>query len=205
MNGLTKRQREIIDFIQEFIKEQRYSPSYREIMAHFGFSSPGTLYRHIQSLKKKGLMLSDPKIARSLMPNEGLEVKPRLYDIDLPLIGFISAGSPIETFEKTQTIAIPECFVHSPEHTYVLRARGDSLVEEQIASGDLLVVEARQEALSGETIIGLINENNTIIKRYYPEGDYIRLEANALSHQSIILRHGDLVIQGVVVALLRSY
>ncbi len=205
MKGLTKRQREILSFIQEFIHVNRYAPSYREIKHHFSFSSLGSVYKHVNVLKRKGALVSEKQCSRSLALTQATPVTKNQIEIELPFIGYITAGSPIEMFPQSQTLSVPESLVHAPEKTYLLRARGDSLQEEMIAEGDLLLVEARQEAHSGETILASINNHDTLIKKFYPEGDYVRLTSHNLRHQPIIIRHEDILIQGVVVGLLRLY
>lgn len=205
MQGLTKRQKEIAEYVQEFIQTNGYSPSFREIMLHFNFSSPGTVYRHIHTLKRKGVFQAEKYSKRSLTLDPSLNVQHTHKEIELPLMGTISAGSPIETFIDASVISVPHSLVHLPEQTYVLKAVGDSLREEMIIDGDLLLVEARQEALAGETIVALINNHDTIVKRYYPEGHFIRLTGHQTHHHPMLLRGEDINIQGVLVGLIRTY
>ncbi|MBA3816194.1 MAG: transcriptional repressor LexA [Parachlamydiaceae bacterium] len=205
MKGLTKRQRDIVEFIQEFIKNNRYSPSYREICQNFGFSSLGSIYKHMQALKRKGILSSESKVSRSIMLTTHSEKPETLNEIEIPFIGHIAAGMPIQTFPQRQQITIPRSFVHNPEKTYALRVQGDSLNEEFIADGDLLVVEARQEAHQGETIVALINNHDTIVKRFYQEGIYVRLLGTFANHHPIILQKEDVLIQGIVIGLIRMY
>lgn len=204
MKGLTKRQSDIVNYVNEFIQTHRYSPSFREIMVHFGFSSLGTVYRHVAVLKRKGIFLTEKGCSRSLAVASTVnnEVK---SEIHLPFIGQIKARDPIETFSQSRTIAVPDYMVHAKDRTYVLRATGDTLTEEMIADGDLLLVEARQEAHSGETVVALINQHDTIVKRYFPEGQYIRLTGQNPHHHPILIRSEDIQIQGVLVGLLRLY
>ena len=204
MKGLTRRQREIVDYVQEFIGNNRYSPSYREIGQHFGFNSLGSVYKHISTLKRKGVLVSQSKASRSVAPANDAP-PPSQNGIEIPFIGTIAAGKPIQTFSKTQQIVVPHAFAHAPEKTYALRVQGESLNEEMIGEGDLLIVEARQHAYPGETVVALINGHDTIIKKYYPEGDYIRLVGVHSQHHPIILRQEDILIQGVIVSLLRQY
>lgn len=205
MKGLTKRQSEIVDYVSEFIQTHRYSPSFREIMQHFGFSSLGTVYRHINVLKRKGLLLVEKGCGRSLTPASTPPSKEVKSELNLPFIGHISAGNPIETFPQARTIGVPEFMVHSPDKTYVLRAMGDTLAEEMIADGDLLIVEARQEAHAGETVVALINQHDIIVKRFFPEGHYIRLTGHNPHHHPLLIRYEDMQIQGVLIGLLRLY
>jgi repressor LexA len=205
MKGLTQKQRDILKFIQDFIQIHQYSPSYREIMEHFAFSSPGSVYKHIRTLQRKGVLTAEKQCSRSLMPLEPLPAQSIKSGVDLPFIGHIMAGCPIEMFIQTQTLTIPELLVPAPDKTYILRAQGDSLHDEGILDGDLVLVEARQEAHAGETVLALINQHDTVIKHYYPEGQYIRLEGRNPQHQPLILRYDSLLIQGVLVGLMRTY
>src|SRR5438105_2577661 len=138
MKGLTKKQDEVLSFIQEFIHAHRYSPSYREIMQRFSFSSLGSVYKHVYALKRKGFLTAEKQRSRSMMLSEAL-AKSKNNGTELPFIGYIRAGFPIETFPKAQTIAVPDFFIHVPEQTYVLKAKGDSLSEELICDGDYIV------------------------------------------------------------------
>lgn len=191
-------------FISDFINTHRYSPSYREIMQYFGYQSLGTVYRHLQVLKRKGMIESEKQCGRSLNLTKEHE-KQSKTEFTLPFIGHIKAGAPIETFPQARTVSVPESLVHAPDKTYVLRVMGDTLSDEMIADGDLILVEARQEANPGETVVVLIHHHDTLIKRYYPEGHYVRLMGNSPHHQPMIIRQEELVIQGVVVGLLRFY
>ncbi len=204
MKGLTKRQSELLDFVQEFIKTRRYSPSYREIMDHFHFSSLGTVYRHIKVLKRKGVLSGEKYGGRSIHLAEVTKPMNSHGELELPFIGHISAGLPLETFPQSQKLAVPDFLVQAPDRTYALRAKGDSLNGELIADGDILLVEARNEAFAGETIVGHTQDHATIVRRYFPEGNYIRLEGGA-EQKPIILKTDDLVIQGVVTGLLRFF
>lgn len=204
MKGLTKRQLEILDFIQDYIQKHRFSPSYREIMHHFGFTSLGSVYKHVHALNRKGMLTSEKQCSRSISLPEQVHLEKR-SEIELPYIGHIAAGFPIETFPQMQTLAVPEFMVHSPEKTYVLRAKGDSLNDEFISDGDLLIVEARTEAHNGEVVVALINQHDTMIKKYYPEGGFVRLAGSNPHHQPMTIRHEDIQVQGVVVAVLRFY
>lgn len=202
--GLTKRQRELVDYIQDFITNNRYSPSYREIGQHFGFTSLGTVYKHISTLKKKGILFSESKVSRSLITVHE-PTQPQSSEITIPFIGHISAGMPIQTFPQTQQIQVPSNYVLAPDKTYALRAQGDSLAEEMIIDGDVLLVEVRYEAHPGETVVALINGHDIIIKKYYPEGDFVRLLGTHSNHHPILLRQEDIAVQAVVVSLLRHY
>lgn len=208
MKGLTAKQSEILHFIQHFIEQYHYSPSYREIMEHFDFTSPGSVYKHIHTLKRKGVLTAEKSSHRSLLPvqtpQQAKELK-ESTEIQLPLIGNISAGYPLELFVRSRMVAVPTSLVQAPEHTYILQTQGDALQDEYIQDGDLLLIEARQDIQPGEIILGLINQHDTVLKRYYPEGQNIRLESQHPHVPSLTVRYEHILIQGVLVGLLRIY
>jgi repressor LexA len=204
MKGLTKRQREILDFLQEYISKNQFSPSYREVMQKFGFSSLGSVYKHVHLLRRKGFLNSEKGCSRSLSVANQQPEKER-DKTPVRMIGYLVAGNPIETLPKAEIVDIPISMVPHPDITYALRAKSDSLNEEFIAEGDLLIVEARSEAQDGEMVIAIVNHHDTLVKRYCPEGSYIRLESQNPYIQPIMLRRTDITIQGVMIALLRLY
>ena len=206
MRGLTKRQREIVDFIQEYIGSHNYSPSYREIMEHFGFSSLGSVYKHINVLKRRGVLSAEKNSARSIslvepgfMPNHSERT------VDLPFLGQIAAGVPIETFPQAGQIAVPADLVIKPQSSYVLQVKGDSMVEDHVLDGDLVIVEARSAATPGETVVALVNGSETTLKRYHPQGEYVRLEPANANYKPIVVKARDVVIQGVLLGMVRRY
>lgn len=203
MNGLTKRQREIVDFIDEFIGQNNYSPSYREIMNHFGFSSLGSVYKHIAVLKRKGVIKAQKNSARSISIEE---VDNSSHTVELPFLGYIAAGTPIQTFPQSETMLVPKHLVVKPEKSYVLQVRGDSMIDDQIADRDYIVVEARSFASPGETVVALVKRQETTLKRYFPDGaDHIRLEPANRHFKPIVLHRSEIEIQGVLRALVRNY
>lgn len=205
MQGLTKRQRELVDYIYEFINNNRYSPSYREIAERFGFQSLGTVYKHVNVLKRKGVLHQDSKTSRSISPVKEIALRQNREEIEIPYIGCIAAGGPVQMFSQTEKMGVPSSLVSVFDRTYALRVKGDFLKEELIADGDIILVEVRQDVLPGETVIALINGDDTIVKKYYAEGDHVRLLSICSQHHPILLRQKDIVVQGVVVGILRSF
>lgn len=204
MKGLTKRQREVLDYIEEYITANKFSPSYREIMAHFGFSSLGSVYKHINVLKRKGALMAQKNSARSIaLSSDDLSSR----GLELPFLGYIAAGLPIETFPQAETMLVPVHLVSKPQKSYVLQVRGDSMIEDGITDGDFIVVEARATAQPGETVVALINKQETTLKRFYPEadGELVRLEAANPNYDPIVVSRAQLTIQGVVRGLIRDY
>ncbi len=202
MSGLTKKQHAVLLFIQEYISQHQHSPSFRDIQQHFGYSSLGTVYNHIKILKRKGLVSSDKQSSRSLKP---IQEKTQKYlgVKKIPLVGQIRAGYPIELSKSSKNIDLPPSMVHSPQNTYALRVRGDGFIDELIADGDMIIVEARQQAVDGETVIAVVNQHETMIKCIHYVENYARLEAVTPHQQPIILREGDFTIQGIILSIIR--
>ncbi len=203
MEQLTHRQQEILNYIKEYASLNGCSPSYREIRDHFRFASLAPVAKHLIALKRKKHLDPHSNGQRALLPLAEHSVG-KSSEILLPFIGYLSGGAAIETFPKIQQFAFPASQVSSPENTYVLQARGDGLNEELIAADDFLVIEARGEVAAGETIIGLINGQDTVIKRYFLEEDgYVRLTGHHAHITPIIIPKNNITIQGVLVAVLR--
>jgi repressor LexA len=204
MKPLTKKQHEVLQFIKDYMQTHRYAPSYREIMQHFSFTSLGTVYRYIQVLKEKKVLDCKKQSSRSLaLLQDSTPISSS--QLALPFIGYIAAGEPIETFSKSLSFEVPFSLVEVPEATYVLKVRGDSLIEELMADGDFLLVEARQEAKPGEIVVALLNQNDIIIKKYFPEDSFIRLSSFNSQNHPLIVREDDIMIQGVVVSVIRRH
>lgn len=200
-SSLTKSQRKILDYVTAYIEDKGHSPTFREIQSHFRFASLGSVYNYVTILKKKGLLLDQKRSSISLQ----IEEKVQTTDLLLPLMGTLAAGFPIETFPQSQFISVPRSLVQNPDDTYLMRVKGDTLIYDHIIDGDLLLIEPRSEAQEGELIVASIDQNETIVKRYFPEGPYIRLESSDSRHEPIILNAQELIIHGVIVGLMREY
>jgi len=203
MNGLTQRQSEILNFIDTYIKDNEYSPSYREIRDHFEFRSLGSVYNHIRVLKRKGVITSEPRSRRSILPAQIKETNSTTSEIELPFIGHVEKGVSIELFSHTQKLAVPEFLVHSPDSTYVIRVRGNGFQNELIADGDLILVEARSNPMDGETVLGYLDGNKAFIMKYYPEGNTVRLVGQ--QGENVCARAGSVRVQGVMTGMLRLF
>lgn len=203
MKTLTRSQKLIYDYVCEKIAHTGVPPTFRDIQAHFNFSSLGTVHNFVKILRRKGFFLNERNAPISLnRPDDSFRTE---AECQIPLIGLVAQGFPIEMFPQTKNVKVPSAIVPVPENTYVLKAKGETLSEEKISDGDLLIVEARQEAQYGEIVLATINSYDTIVKRYYPEGSYVRLEGSYDQHQPIILEKDEVVIQGILIGLMRIY
>jgi repressor LexA len=209
MKYLTERQRDILNFIREFQKEWGgVAPTHREICDHFGFSSYGTVYKHLSLLEKKGLIRRDwnQKRGVELIEQPG-EARPQPQTSanarELPLFGYIAAGRPLDVEVSDETIAVPE-HLTSRGDNYVLKVRGDSMVDDGILDGDLVIISRRERADNGEMVVANVNGEVTL-KRLYHEGERVRLQpANSLMNP-IYAAARDVAVQGVVVGLMRRF
>jgi repressor LexA len=200
--ALTRRQREIYDFICSFVAEKGYSPSLEEIGAHFGLSSVATVHKHVQHLVEKRFLRKAWNRSRSVEPI----APPSPGLVSLPLLGTVAAGVPIEAIEQVDTyVDVPREFVPANVESFVLKVRGDSMIEDQICDGDYVVVESRSEARNGETVVALIRGQDATLKRLHMDGETVRLEPAHPTMKPIELPAADVEIRGVVRGLLRRY
>lgn len=197
---LTKRQKEILNFIKKFIKAHGYSPTIREIGNHFRLSSPATIHKHLSNLESKGLIMRSYNKSRAV---EVLEQRPNLNANQFPVLGVIAAGEPLEALEDKETICIlPEV---SGKDIYILKVKGNSMINDHIKDGDFIIVEKRDMAENGETVVALLDNENVTLKRFYRENDHIKLQPSNPEMKPIIIKKGDIKIQGVVIGLLRKF
>ena len=200
---LTRRQREILTFIEDFIREKRYSPSLEEIGQGVGLSSLATVHVHLRNLEGKKLIRRAWNHSRSIeLTSRG---RGRRSRIEIPLLGRVAAGEPIEAIEVPETIEVPREFIRGKE-TFVLQIEGESMIDDQIRDGDLIIVERRQTARRGETVVALIDDKEATVKKFYPErGNKVRLQPANEKMKAIVVPADSVTIQGVVVGLLRRY
>jgi len=201
MLPLTKRQREILDYLNEFISQHGYAPSLEEIGRRFGLSSLATVHKHLTNLQEKGFIKRAWNRSRSV---EMVPARNGARVVELPLMGYVAAGLPIEAIASNETIAVPEDFVGKRD-TYVLRVRGDSMIDEQIRDGDFVVVERRAEARDGETVVAVLRGSEATLKKLQRRGASVRLVPANARMKPIEVSARDVEIRGVVRGLLRRY
>ncbi len=200
---LTKRQRQILDFLTSYGAEHGYAPSFEEIAEQFNYNSLATVHEHLSNLERKGY------IKRSYNESRAIEILPSdIFPkaIELPVLGAVAAGMPIEAFETQETLAVPDDFVRRAGNHYVLRVRGNSMIEDQIADGDYVVVHDRPSADNGETVIAMLDDSGATVKRYYRERDgRVRLQPANSAMAPIYVQEHQVRVQGVVVGVMRRY
>jgi repressor LexA len=198
---LTKRQREILDYLQDFIQQHGYAPSLEEIGRRFGLSSLATVHKHLTNLQEKGFIKRAWNRSRSV---EMIPTNSGGRSVDLPLLGYVAAGVPIEAVTSNETIAVPEDLVGRRE-TYVLRVRGNSMIDEQICDGDFVIVEDRKTAQNGETVVALLGGSDVTLKKLYRENGRVRLQPANPTMQPLFVEADQVQVQGVVVGVMRKY
>jgi repressor LexA len=205
--AITRRQREVYDFISRFVTEHGYSPSFEEIGQGLDLNSLATVHKHISNLEKKGLLTRDYNRSRSidLLPPKG-KLKQSMNvntGVVLPLVGRIAAGQPIEAIQNQETISLAD-FVRSKE-VFVLEVRGDSMQDEAILNGDYVLVEKAKTAHNGDIVVALVDSSDATLKRFYREGDSIRLQPSNATMKPIIVPAASVDVQGRVIGVLRKY
>ena len=201
MLPLTKRQREVFDYLHDFIEQHGYAPSLEELGRRFNLSSLATVHKHLTNLQEKGFIKRTWNRSRSV---ELVPTRTGSRAVELSLLGYVAAGAPIEAVTGTETIAVPEDLI-SKRETYVLRVRGDSMIDEQIRNGDLVIVEDRKSAENGEMVIALLRSSDVTLKKFYRDNGRVRLQPANPAVQPILVDADQVQIQGVVVGVMRKY
>ncbi len=204
---LTKRQKEILDYVTSYLEVHGYAPSYREIGEAFHLGSVATVAEHVETLVKKGFLRKYDNTARSIQL-----VQPADEDfaadnaVGLPILGLIAAGKPIETMSgHTESLEVP-AFMVGRRHSYVLQVKGDSMIEDGIHDGDFVVIQEKEVPSQGEMVVALVKGSEATLKRYYKEKGHIRLQPANSAMEPIIVKPGTPIeIQGVVIGLIRKY
>jgi len=207
--ALTKRQKEFLEFVADFLDKRGYSPSYEEIAEGLGLASLATVHKHILSLESKNY------VKRGFNQSRSLEIAPRYYEeqrqhrqappnFEVPMLGRIAAGAPVEAIAGEDTLNFAD-FAGDP-NTYALKVRGDSMIEDHICDGDYVLIERASSARDGETVVALVDGVENTLKRFYTEpGDTVRLQPANSSMQPIHVPKSSIRIQGKLIAVLRKY
>jgi repressor LexA len=211
MSTLTKKQKQILDFIHDFQKDHGYSPSYREIASRFGLSSVATVFQHIKNLEQRGYVTISENEARSIelvessqsIP-ENIQQVPELAIDMIPLAGVITAGQPIEAIEEKEMISVPMNITREPGEFFALKVRGESMIEDGIFDGDYVILKKQDAANDGDIVVALIENEYATLKRYYKEKDHIRLQPANSSMEPFRIK-GDVKVQGRLMGLIRKY
>jgi repressor LexA len=199
-SDLTKKQSEALEVIKQFLATHNYAPSYRDVMRNMGIKSPATAYNHVQALKEKGyIQLKDGQMrSMELTPKSNLFTK----SVELPLLGSIAAGVPIEAIAEKDNLAVPmELLPHL--NCYALKVKGESMIDDGILDSDYVIVERNFYPQNGDVVVALLDNENATLKRYYREKTRIRLQPANKKMKPIYVKNP--VIQGIVRAVMRQY
>ncbi len=203
---LTPKKKKIIDFIVKYIQKNGYSPTLEEIAKKLKVSSKSTVHQHLKELEESGYLSRGENKARDIMITSP-DMEETHTDEDaayrLPVAGLITAGEPIEAVEdKTETMAVPPELVKNP-NTYLLRVKGDSMVESLIADGDYVVVEKKDYASNGDIVVALLEDGSATLKEFHKEKNYIRLQPRNKNYEPLKVK--NVIIQGKVVGIIRKF
>jgi len=199
---VTRRQKQILDYLRVYSKRNGYAPTLAEIGQQFGLTSVATIHKHLRNLEDKGL------IRRQWNRSRAVEVVAApaansVAGVELPLLGVVAAGCPIEPVEIDDTLAVPEELLKGPD-TFVLRVRGDSMIDEQIRDGDYILVQSTPVAQNGDTVVALVQGQATV-KKFFRQGHSVRLQPANERLEPILANDDEVEIRGVVVAVIRKY
>jgi repressor LexA len=198
---ITKRQKQVLDFVSTFIETHGYAPSLEEIGRALDLSSVATVHKHLTNLQHKGLL------AREWNRGRSLTVSPPPAPagaVDIPLLGIVAAGAPIEAIANPDTLTVPASLI-GRRRAFALRVEGDSMIDEHICDGDTVILEAREVARPGETVVALVGGRDATLKKFYRQGSRIRLQPANPEIDPIVVPESRVRIQGVVIGVLRRY
>lgn len=200
---LTRRQRQILDYLNSYSSENGYAPSFEEIAEHFNYNSLATVHEHLTNIERKGY------IKRTYNESRAIEILPSdviTRAVEIPLMGAVAAGVPIEVATDAETVSVPEDFVRRSGNHYALLVRGQSMIDDQIRDGDVVVVHDRNAADNGDMVIAMLEGSSATVKRYYRERDgRIRLQPSNDQMAPIYVREDQMQVRGIVVGVLRRY
>lgn len=197
--GLTPAQERVYRFVHGYLHERGYSPSYEEIRQHLGFRSLNSVSKHVKQLEQRGCLRNPWKNRK-----RSLELLPvRTGGGTIPFLGIVAAGTPIEPIEIPESIDVPESFLGNGQN-FALRVRGDSMVEEGIREGDILIVSRQNRVANGQTVVALVNGDATV-KKFYRQGEEVELRPANSRMKAIRVPASEVEIVGAVVGLLRHY
>jgi repressor LexA len=198
---LTPKQRAVLQFLKDYRREHGMPPSYEEIRQEFGFASLNSARKHLLQLHRKGFIRSPWKNQKRAL--EIVEREERPMAAKLPLLGTVVAGNPLDSEEVPEEVEVPESLLRRGEH-FALRVRGDSMIDDGIHDGDLLVVQKRDTADAGQTVVALVDGEATV-KRFYRQGEKVELRPANQSFEPIVVDPNAVQVRGVVVGLMRSF
>lgn len=199
---LPRKKQQILSFIESFINEHGYAPTLSDIAEHFDLSSPATVHEHVEYLAEHGFIRRNGKDIE-VIDRHTDEDSPVNNSIVLPIVGLITAGAPIEAIEdRSETLTVPKEIAQRPD-CYILKVKGDSMIESFIDDGDYVVIQKQEFARDGDIIVALLEDGSATLKEYHKEKHYVRLQPRNPKYEP--LRVQSIVIQGKVVGIIRKF
>ena len=199
---ITARQRRVLDYIRHYFEVNQEAPTIAEIGKEFGMTSSASAHHVVSILEREGLIRRIPNVSRGI---EIVEETTSVEKYEIPLLGVVAAGAPIEAVLNYETVCIPRDMMREGR-MFVLRVRGDSMIDEQIRNDDLIILQSRQTAENGQTVVALIDGSDATVKRFYGSRNHVRLEPANPNYKPIVIRPPERVqIQGAVVGVIRKY
>jgi repressor LexA len=196
--ALTRKQKEVLDFITDYVRTNGYSPTQKEIQEHFGFKSLGSVQDYIKYLTNGGYLINDSHSVRGLSPS-GVHQNAE----EIPLLGSIAAGVPIEAIEHNDVISVPTTMLGKGLY-YALKVKGDSMIEEGILNGDIAIIKHQTQASNGQIVVAVV-ENETTLKKYFKRAKQIELHPANNTMKPIIIKDKECEVRGLLVGLIRTY
>lgn len=199
---ITARQRRVLDYIKHYFEVNQEAPTIAEIGREFGMSSSASVHHVVSTLEREGLIRRIPNVSRGIELVDELAPEEK-YEI--PLLGVVAAGAPIEAVLNYEAVCIPRD-MRRDGRMFALRVRGDSMIDEQIRNSDFIILQSQQTAENGQTVVALIDGSDATVKRFYGSRNQVRLEPANPNYEPIVVRPPQRVqIQGVVVGVIRKY
>jgi repressor LexA len=199
---VTARQRQVYEFIRRYLEANNQPPTIAEIGKHFQMTSPASVHSIVSALEREGLIKRIPNVSRGI---ELIEQPDAADEFEVPLLGLVAAGQPIEAILSHETVAAPKSMI-GRGRMFALRVRGDSMIDENIQDNDIIIVSSQQTAENGQMVVALIDGNYATVKKFYREPDFIRLEPANPQFKPIFIKTPERIqIQGVVRGLIRDY
>jgi SOS regulatory protein LexA len=199
---ITARQRRVLDYIRHYFEVNQEAPTIAEIGKEFGMTSSASAHHVVSILEREGLIRRIPNVSRGI---EIVEETTSVEKYEIPLLGVVAAGAPIEAVLNYETVCIPRDMMREGR-MFALRVRGDSMIDEQIRNDDLIILQSRQTAENGQTVVALIDGSDATVKRFYGSRNHVRLEPANPNYKPIVIRPPERVqIQGAVVGVIRKY
>lgn len=198
--AITRRQKEVLDFIRNFVERCGYSPSFEEIAHGLDLSSLATVHKHISNLERKGLLQRAHNRSRSI---DVLPERKKSSIQEIPMLGRIAAGQPVEAIETRETLSLND--IVDNKAVFALEVRGESMRDDHIMHGDYVLVEKAQTARQGEIVVALVDGSEATLKRYFLEGSVVRLQPSNAEMEPIYVPAARVAIQGKVLAIVRKF